>query len=426
MQTPLTDIEAFLQEAITQLEPELAEPRPGAGRPQILPSLCLWSGLLVCVLRGMSSQLALWRLLSWEGLWSYPRFVVTDQAVYNRLEREGTAPLERLFAAISLLLRQRLAPLAALDLAPFAKMVVALDETTLDPIARLLPALRQFARGESALLPGKLSALFDIRHQQWLHIQHTPNPQQNEKVAARQMVATLPVGSLILADLGYFGFAWFDDLTRAGYFWVSRLRAKTSYTLLHTFYQDETTFDGIIWLGAYRADQAAYAVRLVCYHYQTVSYRYITNVLDPAHLSLYDIARLYARRWDIELAFKLIKRHLGLHLLWSAKIVVILQQIWAVLILSQILQALRLEIAGRAGVDPFEVSMHLLVEYAPRLAAQGQDPVAVLVERGREAGFIRPSTRTQIHAPLIPPEKIVPLPPDLVLVRKPRYAQRRC
>ena len=33
--------------------------------------------------------------------------------------------------------------------------------------------------------------------------------------------------------------------------------------------------------------------------------------------SLIDIARLYARRWDIEMAFKLAKRDLRLHLLWS-------------------------------------------------------------------------------------------------------------
>jgi hypothetical protein len=386
----------------------------------------LWGGLLVCVLRGMSSQLALWRLLSWEGLWAYPRFAISDQAVYKRLAEEGTAPLERLFAQVSAVLQQRLAPYAAEQLAPFAQRVVALDETVLDPIARLLPALRSVGLGEAQLLPGKLAALFDIRTQQWLRVEHIADPQQNEKVAARQLVATLPVGSLILADLGYFGFAWFDDLTRAGYSWVSRLRAKTSYRVLHTFYEDGTTFDGIIWLGAYRADKAAYAVRLVRYQHHHVSYRYITNVLDPSYLSLNDMAQLYARRWDIELAVKLVKRHLGLHLLWSAKTVVILQQVWAVLILSQILQALRLEIAARAGVDPFDVSMHLLVEYAPRLAAQGQDPVTAFIERGREARFLRPSTRIQVYTPTIPPEQIRPLPPDLILQRQPRYAQRKC
>ncbi len=139
-----------------------------------------------------------------------------------------------------------------------------------------------------------------------------------------------------------------------------------------------------------------------------------------------DIARLYAYRWDIELAFKLIKRELGLHLLWSAKPVIIMQQVWAVLIISQVLQALRLEIAGRAKVDVFEVSMALLVEYAPRLALDAQDPVEVFVQQGRQLGFIRPSRRTKIQAPVIPPELIVPLPEGIPLTRIARHANRNC
>ncbi len=139
-----------------------------------------------------------------------------------------------------------------------------------------------------------------------------------------------------------------------------------------------------------------------------------------------EIARLYARRWDIELAFKLVKTHLGLHLLWGAKPVVVLQQVWAVLIIAQVLQALRLEIAGRAGVDPYEVSLPLLVEYLPFFAARGLDPVTVFVEQGRALRFIRPSSRTVIVAPDIPLNDLVPRPPDLVVERLPRYAQRKC
>jgi hypothetical protein len=304
--------------------------------------------------------------------------------------------------------------------------VVALDETTLDPIARLLPALRGLPVGDARLLPGKLAGLFDIRRQQWRRVEYIAEPHENEKVSARGMVSDLPPGSLVLADLGYFGFAWFDWLTDHSYWWLSRLRAKTSFKPIHVFYQNGSTFDGVVWLGAYRADRAAHAVRLVMFQVGTSYYRYLTNVLDPEQLSLADIARLYARRWDFELAVKTVKRHLGLHLLWSAKRVVILQQVWAVLIIAQVLGGLQMEIAGRAGVDPFDVSLALLVEYVPHWAYRGKDPVALVVERGRHMGFIRPSSRTQIRAPDVPLEEMVPLPPGLVLVRTPRYAQRKC
>jgi hypothetical protein len=137
------DIEAFLETAIAHLAPEAVDARrPGPGRPRVLPGLCLWAGLLVCVLRGFGSQLQLWRLLSVHGLWRFPRAPISDQALYNRLARAGAAPLERLFAQVSRVLAARLAPYADATLAPFAAAVVALDESTLDRVARLLPALR--------------------------------------------------------------------------------------------------------------------------------------------------------------------------------------------------------------------------------------------------------------------------------------------
>ena len=239
------------------------------------------------------------------------------------------------------------------------------------------------------------------------------------------MLADVPPGALLLADLGSFGFGWFDDLTTAGYWWVSRLRAKTTYACLHTFYAVGETFDGLVWLGTNRHVHAAHAVRLVRFRVGTTRYASRTNVLDPTVLPLREVARLYARRWDIELAFKTVTSHLRLQLLWSAKPVVVLQQVWAVLIIAQILQALRVELAGRAGVDPFDVSLPLLVEYLPQFAASGRAPLALLLARGREPGFIRPSTRRRIRAPCIPADQIAPRPPDLPLVRQARHEGRR-
>ncbi|OQA12659.1 MAG: Transposase DDE domain protein [Chloroflexi bacterium ADurb.Bin360] len=421
----LDQIEGFVQESIEAMAPEFAEPPRGkAGRPRVLPSLCLWSGLVVCVLRGFNSQLALWRLLSTQGLWSYPRFAVSDQALYKRLGTANSSVLIQLFTRISALLYERLAPYAESTLAPFASEVMALDVSSLDQVARYLPSLREVAAGGSALLPGKLAALFDIRRQQWRQIRHIENPQENDKVSARTMLVGLPQKALLLADLGYFGFAWFDQLTASGYYWLSRLRNKTSYELVHCYFQDGQTLDAIVWLGKYRADRAAYAVRLVQFQVGRHTYRYLTNVLDPQLLPITDIAKLYARRWDIALAFKLIKQHLGLHLLWSSKPAVLLHQIWAVLLISQILQALRMEIAGRATVDPFDVSMQLLIRYLPTLAADGTDPIALFVQRGRFARFIRPASRLKATAPDIPFHLLSPPPPDLVLTRSPRYANK--
>lgn len=420
------DVRQFLQAAVGQLDPEPT--RTGQrGRPRTVPSLCLWAAMLVCVMDGFSSQLALWRQLTVIGLWEYPRFLVTDAAIYKRIEQEGTDGLATLLAQITTLLDGRLAPwLPELvpPLATFATDIVALDETTLDPLARSLPATtRKPAQGR--ILPGKLAVLFDVRRQLVRRVQIIPEATQNEKVAARDLVADLARGTLILCDLGYFAFRFFDDLTDQGLWWVTRLREKTSYEVIQPFAQHGETFDGLVWLGAYRSDRAAYPVRLVQFRRGATLHRYLTNVCDPQQLPLDEVARLYARRWDIEMAFQLIKQHLGLSLWWSTKDTVIHQQLYAILIIAQIVQALRLEIAGRAGVDVFDVSLPLLVRYLPVFAARGEDPVALFVERGRQAGFIRPSRRIVITAP-DPPLAYALSITDRPVLRPPRYAERKC
>ena len=418
------NIEEFLQQCLERMEPDRND--KGPGRPRILPAMALWAGLLVCVLRGFDSQLAVWRLVSERGLWFFPRFPVTDQAVYKRLHTAGTKPFERLFEQINSVLAERLQGVMSEQLAPFAKEVVCIDESTLDAISRRLPPLRRIPKGDSRLLAGKLAGVFDIRRQQWRTVKLHANPHQNEKVSARELVADLPSGTLVVADLGYFGFAWFDWLTDRNMYWLSRLRAKTSYKVAHTYYHKGEVFDGLVWLGAYRADQAKHAVRLVTFRRGKTIHRYITNVREPDTFPIASMVELYARRWDIEMAFKLIKQHLKLRLLWSSKRVVVHQQIWATLIISQVIQSMRLEIAHKAGVDPFEVSIDLLIKYAPQYGYEGRDPVKIFVERGRDLGFIRPSRRKTLHAPKIPTEAVLPAPPGLALTRPPRYAERKC
>jgi hypothetical protein len=420
----LNEIEAFVRAMVEKIVPQPM--RKGRGRPAVLPTLCLWAGFLVGVLRGLGSQSAVWRLLHVHGLWDYPRFDVCDEAVRKRLAQGGAAAMERFFDQVTAALVERLLPYVDATLVPWATAVVALDETTLDPVARTLPVLRGIPAGDHTLLPGKVAGLFDVRMQQWRKLEWVEDVHSNEKLRARGMVAGLPKGSLVLADLGYFGFEWFDDLSSAGHFWVSRLKARISYTVRHVYYSSGTTLDALVWLGKHRSDRAGRLVRLVRFTHGTKTFEYITNVLDPKRLPLREIARLYARRWDVELGIKLVKRELGLHLFWSAKPEVVRAQVWAAFAISQILMGLRQEVAGRAGADPFDVSMKLLIEWLPRLGERGEDPMQVMVERGRRAKIIRPSRRLKTEAPHIPDADIIPAPADLELERKPRHAHRKC
>jgi hypothetical protein len=417
----LDAIEGFLRPLVMDLVPEAER---GRGRPRVLPAIALWAGLLVCVARGFSAQLELWRLLSQTGLWDFPRFAVTDDAVYKRLRRTGAATFPTLFAQVTQVVRARLGAAASPlgSLAAWASGVYALDAMTLDVITRRLPSVR--AHPPEQRLGGRVATVFDLRAQVWHTVTYRDDAQENEKVAARGLLADLPPGSLLLADLGYFAFAWFDDLTRRGYHWISRLRAKTSYEVVQVLYQSPTVFEALVWLGKHRADRAAYAVRLVRFTRRGRTWAYLTNVLDPQRLTLAEIAHLYARRWDIERMFNLVKTHLHLHLLWSSHSSVILHQVFAVFTLAQIILGLRTEIALRAQAGVDDVSLDLLIRWLPRFARTGHDPVQLIVERGRAAKIIRPPTRRALDLP-DPPLADYHTPPDgLCLTRTPRYAAK--
>src|SRR5260370_8733688 len=97
-------------------------------------------------------------------------------------------------------------------------------------------------------------------------------------------------------------------------------------------------------------------------------------------------------------------------------------QLWMALILAQLLHALQLHIAMQAEVDPFDVSMHVLVELLETSPAEPTPILDRLVQDGRALGLLRPSSRLKVVVPPIEPPMLCP-PPDLqALVRHPRYA----
>ncbi len=398
------------------------------GAPTKVPMQQLWLALLVGTIRQAKHMSSIWRTLCLENTGTFPAVHLTYEAMRKRLLAVGTQPLQQLFASLSVALASwALAQQpSALDAAAFASEVVALDETTLDAVRRLTQDLRDLPPGDPHLLVGKLAGLFDLRLQRWVRMQFRADVLAGCNIGVLTLLTGLPTGSLILADLGYFSFPWFDYLTEQGYFWVSRLKERTTYQIKEILAYDDRQglLDAIVWLGKYRADRAGNAVRLVLFSSGNTQYGYLTNVLDPTHLSMQGIAQLYARRWDIELAFKLLKCELGLQIWWAARPELVMIQLWIALILAQILHALQLHVALQAEVEPFDVSLHVLVDLLGSMPAGTTPILDRLIEDGRFLGLIRPSTRLHIVVPEVEPYMLCPVPVLQDLKRHARYAQR--
>lgn len=426
-------LSAFFQ-ALLLPPPDETSQQKRPGRPALLAAEHLWLAMFLSVLHGHLSFADVWRRLTWEGgLGSFPLLNLTRDGVRKRLLRLGLDSLQSLLLRVNQALLSWTRPFQEKTLAPFASQVVALDESTLDMVRRLCEDVRDELTGSPRLLVGKLAGLFDLRRQQWVRLQFREDALANCKWDVFSLLTGLPKGALILADLGYFSFSWFDWLSGQGYLWISRLREKTTYVVKHTYIEQKQgqVFDGLVWLGQHRMDRAGCLVRLIQFQHQGVLYEYITNVLDPQLLSIHEVAQLYARRWDIELSFKLLKKELGIAFWWSSHPTLVLQQLWIALILAQVLHALHLRIAAEAGVQLFDVSLPVLVKLlkqAPRQAPQpGQEEsfLSLLLCRGRLLGLLRPSRRIPISTPVIE-QPSTPLPKDMQFVRKERYAHHKC
>jgi hypothetical protein len=412
--------------AVTSSSQTLLVPGKRRGRPASLSNVHLCLGIVLCGLRGFGAQLGLWRLLCLEPIGPFEPVQVVDQAVYNRLER-AAGLMQALFEQVSRWMRYHLEGLQDRRLAPFASQVLALDESTLDAVGRWLPQLRGVLAGQPELLAGRISALFDVRLQQWVRVDILQEAGANCKLHAREMIAQLLAGVLLLFDRGYVSFPWFDELSERGLWWISRYANEVSYQVRHVLYQGDGVLDAIVYLGCYRADQAKYPVRLVQFYRHGRLYRYLTNVLDPQMLPLAEVAGLYARRWDIELAFGVLKEHLHLSHLWSAKWAVIQVQIWCGLLLAQLFHGLQVQLAAEAGVDPFEVSIDVLVEVVPPLLQRGIAPLPYLRQMAEHLGVIRPSSRLKVEVPFVDASWITLAPAEALQPRqKARSAHRKC
>jgi len=415
-----------VQEYVLQQSQALVPVARRRGKPARLTALHLCLGIVLSGLEGFGSQRHLWRRLCLEAIGPFAPVLVVDQAVYNRLGR-AAGVMRTFFEQVSGWMAEQVGGLPERSLAPWASQVLALDESTLDAVGRWLPELRAALPGDPRLLAGRISALFDVRRQQWVRVELWQEALANCKQQARLLLEGLPAGTLLLFDRGYLSFPWFDELSERGLYWISRYANHVSMQVRHILYQGDGVLDAIVWLGTSRADRAKHPVRLVQFYQHGRLHRYLSNVLDPQQLALADIARLYGRRWDIELAFGVLKEHLQLSQLWSAKWEVVQVQIWCAVLLAQLFHGLQVQLAAQEGVDPFEVSIDLLLEVVPRLLMRGIPPLPYLGHRGRELGLIRPSSRIQIEVPWVDPSWITPAPPEALRARETaRYAQRKC
>lgn len=366
--------------------------------------------VLSMIWRHMGSVSEAARVLKEEGLlWSAPTHV-SQQAVS---ERFSTLPASLFEGILTEVLPQVLARAQQRD-RPMPKhlaealehfsAVVAFDGSTLDKLIRKTGLLRA---SSTCPLGGRMAALLDVSYLLPRAIWYESDSQAHDTAFFERISAALEPGMLALMDRGFFKHAYFDALTERGVSFITRLNAKSTYRVCYVITDGKHVRDQVIELGSQKR-ACRHRLRLVEVQRGTKTYQYVTNVLDPGILSAEAVVVLYAERWRIEDAFKLVKRLLGLAYFFNGSHNGVLVQLWASWLLYSVLMDLSDAVAEALHKPLRRISVQMVFRglyHFTQAYHQGRatDPVSYLAADARILGIIKRKRRSP------------PKPPDISL-----------
>lgn len=264
------------------------------------------------------------------------------------------------------------------------------DGSTLEQLRKRL----KIAQEQKVQLAGKIMMIVEAFTQQPITVWYQEDPKSNDKKWAEELLNKLPISGLLIVDLGFFSFVWFDRFTEENKFFLTRMREKTSLTVKKVLSEGVYYRDEIIDLGQYRSNPCHHPVRLVSVLWGKTWYRYLTNVLSPEQLSPQEVCELYRRRWQIEEAFLLTKRLLGLAYLWVGHRNGVQIQILATLIFYTVLNRLVGDVAIALNQPKEKISVEMVFRslyYVAKAVTRGENPdvVSYLAERAKLFGLVK-------------------------------------
>jgi hypothetical protein len=230
------------------------------------------------------------------------------------------------------------------------------DGSTLEELRKRL----KIQVGKGTVLAGKMMVIVDLLTHRPVFSWYTPEYKANDKQWVEHLLQKLPTGGLLVFDLGFFKFQWFDQFTDTHKYFVTRQREKTAFKVNKVLSVGSHYRDEIIQMGEYRSNPCQHPVRMVSVLWGATWYYYLTNVLDPTKLSARQVCDLYRRRWRVEDAFSITKRLLGLAYVWVGNRNGMEIQIYATWIFYAIVNDLSAEVAIAMNQPLERISLEMI------------------------------------------------------------------
>ena len=155
-----------------------------------------------------------------------------------------------------------------------------------------------------------------------------------------------PKGSIVAVDKGYNDYAWYNQLTTKGIFFVTRIKRNAKYRVVKrgTVLSGKglTSDQTIEFTGAVTAKKCPIQLRRIGYRDPVTGkhYFFLTNNFKLAAKTIADI---YKARWQVELFFKWIKQNLKIKSFIGTSKNAVMTQIWIALCVYLLLAFLKFQ-----------------------------------------------------------------------------------
>jgi Transposase DDE domain len=335
----------------------------------------------------------------------YPRVAASKQAFFSRSQTLTWEFFQRLFERFAEEVRRAEKPRFFAEgealRARFRGTIWALDGSALDPVARRLKALWDDKR---VALPGSIVAFYDLSTGTVARLRYETTPLGKEAVVAKQELAHVPSGGLMIADRLFGTPTFFEALSERGLYGLIRRHGRPKMEVLETLSRVQrrgrVLTDEIVRLGTSRRVPAQ-TLRRIRLCTGGKEFELLTNVLDPQILSAEEALALYARRWRVERLFFELKEVLNLHRFYAANVNAVAAQVYAAALVHVALRAAQGRIAHEAKIPPERLSTQKLF---PKVAAasakltDAENYFDAVCAANTHARLTKPSWRTQAFA----------------------------
>jgi hypothetical protein len=303
--------------------------------------------------------------LGWARRWQQWWRVPSTPAIAKARARLGPEPLELLF-------QQAVGPLAVEQTrgAWYRDFrVLSLDGTTLDvpdsPANVAWFGRPPNRRGDQSAFP-QVRVLAVAECGTHAIIQATIGPfTSGEVTLAPEVFGVLAPGVLLLADRGFAGFDLWRQAHRTGAALVWRTKTNAVLPVLEPLADGSYLSELVAARDHYRRRDPI-RVRVVEYTLgkdrgrpaKAAPYRLVTSILDPTQAPAAELAALYHQRWEFETTLDELKTHQrgpGV-VLRSKSPEMIVQEVWAILLVHHAIRRLMHQAALAVDVDPDRLS----------------------------------------------------------------------